>query len=331
VVLNVTITQPTTETFLTVFPSGTTRPLASNLNALPNQSVPNLVVAKLGTDGKVSVYNNAGTSHVIYDVMGWFSDPTGPAGARFNSLTPARILDTRNGTGGFSAAVGAAGTISPTVVGVGGVPASGVSAVVLNVTVTQPTAAESYLTVFPSGAARPLASNLNFRAGQSVPNLVMAKVGADGKVSVYNNAGTTHVVLDVVGWFGADDATAGARYNALSPSRILDTRTGTGGFSAPVGPGGTISPTVIGVGGVPASGVSAVVLNVTVTQPTAESFLTVFPSGAARPLASNLNFLAGQTVPNLVMAKVGADGKVSVFNNLGTSHVIFDVVGWYSV
>jgi hypothetical protein len=159
----------------------------------------------------------------------------------------------------------------------------------------------------------------------------MAKVGADGKVSVYNNAGTTHVVLDVVGWFGADDATAGARYNALSPSRILDTRTGTGGFSAPVGPGGTISPTVIGVGGVPASGVSAVVLNVTVTQPTAESFLTVFPSGAPRPLASNLNFVAGQTVPNLVMAKVGADGKVSVFNNLGTSHVIFDVVGWYSV
>lgn len=331
VVLNVTITEPTAETFLTVFPSGTTRPLASNLNALAKKTVPNLVVAKLGADGKVAVYNNVGTSHVIYDVMGWFSDSTGAAGARFSSLTPARIVDTRVGTGGFSAPVGATATISPTVIGVGGVPASGVSAVVLNVTVTQPTA-ESFLTVFPSGAARPLASNLNFVAGRSVPNLVMAKVGADGKVSVYNHAGTTDVILDVVGWFGAVGADTGDRFNSLSPTRILDTRSGTGGFSAPVGAGGTISPTVTGVGGVPASGVSAVVLNVTVTEPTAsEGFLTVFPSGAVRPLASNLNFVAGQTVPNLVMAKVGADGKVSVFNNLGTSHVVFDLVGWYSV
>jgi len=330
VVLNVTITQPTAETFLTVFPSGTTRPLASNLNAPPGKTVPNLVVAKLGADGKVAVYNNLGTSHVIYDVMGWFSDATGANGARFNSLTPARILDTRDGTGGISAAVGAGGTISPDVTGVGGVPATGVSAVVLNVTATQPTAGDSFLTVFPAGATRPLASNLNFVAGQTVPNLVMAKVGADGRVSVFNNLGTTHVIFDVVGWFGTDADTAGASYNALSPSRILDTRDGTGGFGAPVGPGGTISPTVVGVGGVPATGVTAVVLNVTVTQPTSQSFLTVFPAGAARPLASNLNFLAGQTVPNLVMAKVGADGKVSVFNNLGTSHVIFDVVGWYS-
>jgi len=331
VVLNVTITQPTGDTFLTVFPSGTTRPLASNLNAPPGKSVPNLVVAKLGADGKVAVYNNVGTSHVIYDVMGWFSDASGANGARYSSLTPARILDTRDGTGGFSVPVGVGGTISPKVTGVGGVPATEVSAVVLNVTATQPTAGESFLTVFPAGGARPLASNLNFVAGQTVPNLVMAKVGADGKVSVYNNLGTSHVIFDVVGWFGSDADTAGARYNTLSPSRILDTRNGTGGFSAPVGEAATISPTVVGVGGVPATGVTAVVLNVTATQPTAaESFLTVFPAGAARPLASNLNFLAGQTVPNLVMAKVAANGKVSVFNNLGTSHVIFDVVGWYS-
>ncbi|MDP1805886.1 MAG: hypothetical protein Q8K72_12010, partial [Acidimicrobiales bacterium] len=109
-----------------------------------------------------------------------------------------------------------------------------------------------------------------------------------------------------------------------------DTRAGTGGFSAPVGPGGTISATVAGVGGVPATGVDAVVLNVTVTQPSAGSFLTIYPNGTARPLASNLNFLPGQTIPNLVVAKVGADGKVALYNHAGSSHVIFDVVGWYS-
>ena len=75
---------------------------------------------------------------------------------------------------------------------------------------------------------------------------------------------------------------------------------------------------------------SAVVVNVTVTQPTSPGYLTVYPNGAARPLASNLNFSAGQTVPNLVVAKVGADGKVAVYNNAGSTHVILDVVGWYS-
>jgi hypothetical protein len=274
----------------------------------------------VGADGKVAVYNDAGSTHVVLDVVGWFgAEGSAAGGGRYNALPPARLLDTRAG-----APVGAGGTIAPTVVGVGGVPATGVSAVVLNVTVTQPTA-QSYLTVFPSGTARPLTSNLNFLASQTVPNLVMAKVGADGKVAVYNDAGTTHVVLDVVGWFGTDGAAAGGRYNALPPSRLLDTRTG-----APVGAGGTVDQTVAGVGGVPATGVSAVVLNVTVTQPTAQSYLTVFPSGTARPLTSNLNFLAGQTVPNLVMAKVGADGKVAVYNNAGSAHVVVDVVGWYS-
>ena len=99
----------------------------------------------------------------------WFTDATGADGARFSSLTPARILDTRTETGRFSSPVGAAGTISPTVVGVGGVPATGVSAVVLNVTGTQPAAAESYLTVIPSGAARPLASNLNSSPARRFP------------------------------------------------------------------------------------------------------------------------------------------------------------------
>jgi hypothetical protein len=141
--------------------------------------------------------------------------------------------------------------------------------------------------------------------------------------STANNVGSTHLVLDVVGWFGSEEAiSGGGRYNALPPARILDTRNG-----APVAAAGTIAPTVTGVGGVPATGVSAVVLTVTVTQPTAQSFLTVRPNGTARPLSSNLNFVAGQTVPNLVVAKVGADGNVAIYNNAGSTHWSVDVVG----
>jgi len=88
---------------------------------------------------------------------------------------------------------------------------------------------------------------------------------------------------------------------------------------------------VTGRGGVPSTGVSAVVLNVAVTGPTAMSHLTVYPAGEAVPLASNLNFVAGQTVPNLVTAKLGANGQLSIYNVAGNTHVIADVVGWYGL
>ena len=121
----------------------------------------------------------------------------------------------------------------------------------------------------------------------------------------------------------------GAGYHPLTPSRILDTRTGNGAPVAPVGPGATLHLQVTGRGGVPATGVSAVVLNVTVTQTTAPSFLTVFPTGEALPLAANLNYVAGQTVPNLVTAKLGANGRISLYNAAGSTHVVADVAGWY--
>ena len=120
------------------------------------------------------------------------------------AVNPARVLDTRigTGTGGAITPVGPAATIDLTVAGAGGVPALGVSSVVLNVTVVEPTAADSYLTLFPAGTARPLASNLNFVAGEIVPNLVVVRV-QNGKVSIYNNLGSTHIVADVQGWYSS--------------------------------------------------------------------------------------------------------------------------------
>ncbi len=87
--------------------------------------------------------------------------------------------------------------------------------------------------------------------------------------------------------------------------------------------------TVAGNGGVPASGAKAVVVNVTVVNPTAASALTVWPDGTTRPLASDLNFVPGQTVPNLVVVKLSATGQIDIFNGVGSTQVIVDVVGWY--
>ena len=329
VVLNVTALAPTSASFLTAWPTGLARPLASNLNYVPGQVVPNLVKVKVGFGGKVSLYNHAGSTDVAADVAGWYGDATATTGARYTALPPVRILDTRFGTGAPAAKIGAAATLALQVTGQAGVPASGVSAVVLNVTALDATV-PSFLTAWPAGDPRPLASNLNYVAGQIVPNLVTVKVGPDGRVNLYNHAGAVHVAADVAGWYGDATATIGARYTAVTPARILDTRVGTGAGNAKVGPATSIDLLVAGQGGVPASGVSAVVLNVTALEPTADSFLTVWPAGQARPLASNLNYVFGQTVPNLVVVKVGANGRVSLYNHAGAAHVAADVAGWFN-
>ncbi len=327
VAMNVTVTQPSATGFLTLYPTGTTRPLAANLNFVPNQTVPNLVVAKVGTGGKVSVYNSSGSSHVIFDVAGWYGEAPAGNDGRFQSLVPARILDTRNGTGG-GVRLGPGASLDMQVSGQGGVPATGAGAAVLNVAVTG-TTATSFLTVYPTGQPRPLAANLNFVAGNTVSNRVIAKLGTGGKLTIYNNAGSTDVIVDVNGWY-TDASVAGTSgtYNPLVPARILDTRNGTGGISGLRPAGSTVDVQVTGQGGVPATGVSAVILNATVTQPGALGYLTIFPAGTARPLASDLNYASGETRPNLVVVKVGADGKVSLFTSAST-HVIFDVAGWY--
>ncbi len=340
VVLNVTVTDPTAASYLTVWPAGVPRPLASNLNWVAGQTVPNLVEVTVGAGGQVSLYNFSGTTDVVFDVAGYVATATltpGPDGL-YTPLVPVRVLDTRTGNGSSATPVGPGQTITVQVGGRSGsgVPSSGVAAVVLNVTATNPTVS-SFLSVFPAGMARPLASNLNFVAGQTVPNRVIVTVGTNpqtgtgGWVSIYNLTGSVDVVADVGGWFtdASNPVGTGSRFVSVAPVRILDTRTGSG----PLGAGATLALPVAGQAGLPLITAAippvAVVLNVTVTNPTTGSYLTVWPDGTSRPLASDLNYLRGLTVPNLVVVKLGSTGLVDLYNAFGSTDVIIDVVGWY--
>ena len=193
----------------------------------------------------------------------------------------------------------------------------------LNVTVDQP-ASDGFLSVGPGGEAIPETSNLNFVAGLTVPNLVVCKVGDGGMVSFSAECDAVHLIADVFGYFGSD----GAKVRTVRPERLLDTRSGTGAPQQPVGSGNPVTLQVTGRGGVPSTA-TAVVLNVTATQVTATSFVTVWPTGTPMSETSNLNMTAGGTVANLVITKLGTGGTVDIANAFGEAHLIADVTGYF--
>ncbi|HEX3087089.1 MAG TPA: DUF1501 domain-containing protein [Ilumatobacteraceae bacterium] len=321
VAINLTAVDATSPTFVTAWPGGQPQPTTSNLNPVPGLAVPNLAIVRLGGAGDVSFYNNAGNVHLLGDVVGYFRDGSSVG---MSPLAPARLLDTRDGNGGHLGKLGAGQMLDLQIADRGGV-SSHPEAVALNVTVTGPTAG-SYLTVWPSGEQQPYASSVNMAPGQTVPNMVLTRVGANGMVSIYNNAGATDIIVDVLGCFDGDSS---GRYVALTPRRVLDTRDGTGAPQGPVGQA-PLEVTLLGRGGVPSDGVSGVMLNVTAVAPTGNTYVTVYPGGSDCPTASNLNISAGQVIPNMVLARLGPAGTVLMYNNTGNVDLVADVVGYFT-
>ncbi len=320
VAINVTSVNATEPGFFSVFPSNVAATDTSSLNLVPGRAVPNMAIVGVGPDGRIGVFNAVGRADCIVDVMGYVrSEPA----AGLLPLVPSRLLDSRTGVGAPLARLRAGQHLDLLVAGRGGVPSTGVDAVVLNVAALRPTE-PGFLTVWPSGLGLPDVSNLNYAPGRNVPNLVVCKLGADGAVSLLANTGELDLIADVVGCFTAD----GASVVPVAPARLLDTRHGTGARQGVVGAAGEIDLGVTGVGGVdPAA--SAVILNVTATGASEETFVTVYPDGVGRPDASSLNVASGGTIANLVIAKVGANGRVRLYNDAGGVHLLADVTGYF--
>ncbi len=318
VVLTVTVTGPTRSGYLTVYPTGGSRPTASNLNFGARATVANLVVSKVGAAGEVAIYNgSAGSSQVVVDVSGYYaaaSSTTGQGGYEALGSTQ-RAIDTR-----ATHAIAAKGSVSFTAKGV---PA-GASAAVVNLTATAPTTT-GYLTAFAYGSTRPVVSNLNFVRGATVANLAVVPLSGDGRLTVYNgSAGTTQLVADITGYVRQGDPVDAGALGPLTPVRLLDTRA-----SHSVAARGTVSLSTAGRSGVPSAHVAAVVLNLTAVAGTHSGYLTAYAYGAARPTASNLNFGAKQVVADLVVAPVDSAGRVTIYNGSdGASNVVVDIAGY---
>ncbi len=255
------------------------------------------------------------------------------AAVPFMALTPVRLLDTRNaraageelGEPDTAAAVGAGSVFQLSIGGQFGLPAQ-MNAVVLNVAVDQPKTG-GFLTVYPCGSPTPNASNVNFAAGQTTSNSVTTGLGVGGTVCVFSSS-QTELIIDVNGYFPT-----GSAFNATTPSRLVDTRTGgttIDGLYSGIGLRSANSVTsflVGGRGGVPPNP-QAVVLNVTVDAPLDAGFLTVFPCGQSVPNASNLNFSPGRTTTNAVTMLLGSSGQVCVYTS-GRAQLIVDLNGYH--
>jgi hypothetical protein len=218
VVLNITSAGATGTGYITAWPCGATRPNASNLNYGVGAPVANSAIVRIGSGGKVCLFTADNPTELIVDINGWF-----PAGSDYPPTTPARLLDSRPGLStvdSVAAGVGirrAGGVFELQVTGRSGVPASA-SAVVLNITSAEARGV-GFITAFPCGSARPIASNLNYGVGAPVANSAVVKVGTGGKVCLFTGDTDTELIADVNGWF-----VGGGDYSAVAPQRLLDTR-----------------------------------------------------------------------------------------------------------
>jgi hypothetical protein len=312
-----------------VYPCGSL-PNISSLNFNVGETVPNAVIARLSDTGSLCFYSNVPVD-IIADVNGSLLDGNG-----FNPTAPSRLFDTRSGFGGvpvqrIGQINGGGAPLEVLVLGRNGIPSSGVTAVSMNVTITNTSASAfgGYVSVYPCGD-RPNVSNLNFVSGKTVPNAVLTPLSASGTVCFYVY-GQADIIVDINGNFES-----GLGYSPISPNRIADTRSGIGGIAVQsigdnAGNGTPLEVSVTGTSGIPLSGVTAVSLNVTAlgisTSPYG-GYVTVYPCDS-RPNASNLNFVAGQIVPNAVLAPVSTRGTVC-FYVYGIANILVDINGYVS-
>jgi hypothetical protein len=305
---------------------GTTTGTAALTPRLGGSPIPLAVTSWLPTDVTVSIpstlalgtYNLSLTTSasIMTDSL------TFTVAKSYTPITPVRRFDTRAGTGGApQAPIPGGQTLFVKMAGAYGIPASA-TAVALNVTAVNATG-PTYVTVWPDSSNRPVASNLNPSNPNPVPNFDIVSTGSDGFVDFFNAGGSVDVFADIAGYFLTSPT-----YTPITPIRLFDTRVS----KTPVRANSSIAVQARGVDNIPSNAI-AVALNVTAVNATAPTYVTVWPDGPNRPVASNLNPANGNPVPNFDIASLGpttSDGKLDFYNAAGSVDLFADIAGYYT-
>jgi uncharacterized protein YkwD len=240
--------------------------------------------------------------------------PIGDAGY-FRPSAPTRVLDTRSGLRGVGPLADHS-VFTLSLANEASRPADAFGAA-LNITAVGPAEA-GYLTVFPCGSAPPEASNINFAAGGAIPNLVTVAFGANTTICVYTST-KLHLLADLAGWLGSSPGNGASTMTTVEPVRVLDSRSTKTRASV---------FTLSFAGRVPVDATAAS-LNLTVTDPEGDGFLTAYPCGTTTPTSSNVNFRRAQTIPNLATVAFGAGQTICLFASNAT-HLIIDLGGYFA-
>lgn len=323
-----TVTGQTAAGYLAVYPDGTPQPITSNLNfsATGGNRTNNAIVA-VGPGGDIAIVNaSSGTDQVIVDLTGYFTTSTNASNA--STFTPqpdpTRILDTRNGTGATKAQIAGGGTLTMTIAGNNtngaGVPASGVTAVALNLTAVAPSGDSGFLEAYPDGATTPAVSLLTYNGGAQAGTIIIP-VGGDGKIDIRNSSATAaDLVGDLSGYFTT--SASGQYYHPIDNTRIIDTRQATA-----LGAGA--STTIADPAGITADNPS-LILNLTAAEGASNGDLQAWPSSAATPLASILNYPANTNIANLALVNTATANSFTIKNqSAGSVEFIIDVNGYF--
>ncbi|MBB5870823.1 hypothetical protein F4553_004202 [Allocatelliglobosispora scoriae] len=324
VVLNVTVSGPSARSYLSVYPGGGVRPTVSSLNFPKGWTGANSVTVATGPGGYVDIYNAAGSTNIIADVVGYYAgnepsnyEPNANIGGEYQPFKPVRLLDTRKSGGKLPG-----GYYIQLPANFGAAVNSHVKAFAVNVTAVSPSGT-GFFTTWNGAEDLPASSTLNFTKNATVANFAIVPttpcVECSGSgylapsIAIYTST-AAHVIVDIFGFY--DDSTLGdgLRFQPLTPERIADSRSALGTPSAI--PGGATAviaapPSVLDTDTV------ALALNVTAINPTKTTYLTVWPngiSGFGQPGVSNVNAGQGAIVPNAVISIIGPTNSFNVFN-----------------
>ncbi|WP_212999658.1 hypothetical protein [Winogradskya consettensis] len=307
---------------VTAFPAvaGSSPPGTSNLNFVKDVWADNAVVTKLGTGGQISLYNGSTTAaeaDVNVDVVGYYTAAgSSTVGSTYVPLKPVRIVSEKPNA--------AAAYYDVTPLGQGGVPHSGVTAVVAHVTTTASTAGT--LLAFPLGATHPTASDNHYATGGRFTAQTTVKLGTNGTFRIYTTTAVT-LWVEIVGYFQDSTGSAtGSVFTAVTPARVL---------GRPVITADTTSTFALaGLGGVPATGSSAVAFNLTAYSEsgTLAGGISVYAADEAQPVARQLSYQAStRRWPTQQVSHLSQDGKVAIHNTAAGSVVLLiDVLGYYT-
>jgi hypothetical protein len=320
VVLSIAAHSSNAPTHLTAYPAGGQGPGVRVVSPSANRYGSGTAVVPVGSKGEISITTLAGNVNLTVDVAGYYRAPSA-AGSLYHASTPATALVIQ-----YKAPLAAGAKRVLKIGGRPGIPASGVTAAVFSLTVPASPSGR-FVAVYARGAQPSRVAQVSASPGRPATVRVVTPTDPTGSVVIENRGRVpVNMQVDLHGWYARAAVKGGSRFFPVAPTTLLDTR--SAGQKGTATASRTSALRVTGVGRVPAK-VAAVALQVTAVSSAADTGVTLWPAGLARPTSRDLTLSRGTASSDLVLIRPGGDGRVSLYNSGPGASLVASVVGYF--